>query len=80
MSERNRPKYSFSQGIRKDEFLSAAVQSERSDLGDEVVGAWFGRFDANSTREGRIAPHRTKESGACSELPEVSQPGGVREP
>lgn len=80
MSERNRPKYSFSQGIREDEFLNAAVRPERSDPEDGVVSVRLERFDANSTREDRIAPYRTKESGACSELPEVTQPGGVQEP
>lgn len=69
MSEKSRPKYSFSKNLGGGEFLNVAVWSGRSNPDDEVVSVQLRRFDGNWKTLGRLALYRTRE-GAYSELPE----------
>ena len=80
MSEKNRPKYSFSKRIKEGEFLNVAVWPGRSNPEDEVVSVQLRRFDGDWTTEGKIALYRTKD-GAYSELPENphKQPRGAQQ-
>jgi hypothetical protein len=69
MSEKSRPKYSFSKKIKQGEFLNVAVWPGRSNPEDEVVSVQLRKFDGSWNTVGRLALYRTKE-GAYSELPE----------
>ncbi len=69
MSERNRPKYSFSKKIDESEFLNVAVWPRKSNPEDDVVSIQLRKFDESWETLGRLALYRTKE-GAYSELPD----------
>ncbi len=69
MSEKSRPKYSFSKKIEQGEFLNVAVWPGKSNPEDEVVSIQIRKFDVSWSTVSRLALYRTKE-GAYSELPE----------
>jgi hypothetical protein len=69
MSEKSRPKYSFSKKLGGGEFLNVAIWPGRSNPEDEVVSVQLRKFDGAWKTAARIALYRTKE-GAYSELPE----------
>jgi hypothetical protein len=75
MSEKTRPKFSFSKKLGGGEFLNVAVWPGKSDPENEVVSVQLRKFDGDWKTLGRMALYRTKE-GAYSELPEkTSTPG-----
>ena len=61
MSEKNRPKYSFSKRLGGCDFLNVAAWPGGSNPQDEVVGVQLRRFDGDWKTLGRPALHRTKE-------------------
>jgi hypothetical protein len=69
MSERSRPKYSFSKKLGGGEFLNVAVWPGKSNPKDEVVSVQLRMFDGDWKTLGRVALYRTKD-GVYSELPE----------
>ena len=69
MSEKSRPKFSFSKKLGGGEFLNVAVWPGRSNPEEEVVCVPLRRYDGDWKTLGRIALYRTKD-GAYSELPE----------
>ncbi len=69
MSEKSRPKYSFSKKVGEGEFLNVAVWPGRSNPEDEVVSVQLRKFDRSWETIGRLALYRARE-GAYSELPE----------
>ena len=69
MSEKNRPKYSFSKKLEGGEFLNFAIWPGRSNPEDEVVSVQLRKYDGSWKTLGRLALYRTRE-GAYSELPE----------
>ena len=69
MSEKTRPKYSFSRKLGGGEFLNVAVWPGRSKPDEEVVSVQLRKFDGEWKTLGRVALYRTKE-GVYSELPE----------
>ncbi len=69
MSEKSRPKYSFSKKIEQGEFLNVAVWPGKTNPEDEVVSIQLRKFDGDWKTLGRLALYRTKD-GAYSELPE----------
>jgi len=69
MSEKTRPKFSFSKKLGGGEFLNVAVWPGRSNPEDEVVSVQLRMFDGNWKTLGRLALYRTRE-GTYSELPE----------
>jgi hypothetical protein len=69
MSEKSRPKFSFSKKLGGGEFLDVAVWPGRSNPEDEVVGVQLRKYDGDWKTLGRLALCRTRE-GAYSELPE----------
>ncbi len=71
MSEKSRPKYSFSKKLGGGEFLNVAVWPGRSNPEDEVVSVQLRKFDGTWKTIGRLALYRTKD-GAYTELPEKS--------
>jgi len=77
MSEKTRPKFSFSKKLGGGEFLNVAVWPGRSNPEDEVVSVQLRMFDGNWKTLGRLALYRTRE-GVYSELPErtPTQVGG----
>jgi hypothetical protein len=77
MSEKTRPKFSFSKKLGGGEFLNVAVWPGRSNPEDEVVSVQLRMFDGNWKTLGRLALYRTRE-GTYSELPErtPTQVGG----
>ena len=72
MSEKNRPKYSFSKKLEGGEFLNVAVWPGRSNPEDEVVSVQLRRFDGSWKTVARLALYRTKD-GTYSELPEKAR-------
>jgi len=72
MSEKTRPKYSFSKKLGGGEFLNVAVWPGRSNPEDEVLSVQLRRFDGDWKTLGRLALYRTRE-GTYSELPEKTQ-------
>jgi hypothetical protein len=69
MSEKSRPRHSFSKKLEDGEFLNVAVWPGRSNPEDEVVSVQLRKFDGNWKTVARLALYRTKD-GAYSELPE----------
>ena len=69
MSEKTRPKYSFSRKLGGGEFLNVAVWPGRSNPQEEVVSVQLRKFDGEWKTLGRIALYRTGD-GVYSELPE----------
>ncbi len=69
MSERSRPRYSFSKKIDRGEFLNVAVWPGKSNPEDEVLSVQLRKFEGDWKTLGRLALYRTKD-GAYSELPE----------
>jgi hypothetical protein len=80
VSEKSRPKYSFSKKLREGEFLNVAVWPGRSNPADEVVSVQLRRYDGTWKTLGRLALYRTKD-GAYTELPErtTAQADGAKE-
>jgi hypothetical protein len=78
MSEKARPKFSFSRKLGGGEFLNVAVWPGRSNPEDEVVSVQLRKFDGDWTTLARIALYRTRD-GTYSELPErtSTQSGNV---
>ncbi len=75
MSEKARPKFSFSRKFGGGEFLNVAVWPGKSDPENEVVSVQLRKFDGDWKTLARMALYRTKE-GTYSELPEkTSTPG-----
>ncbi len=75
MSEKVRPKFSFSRKLGGGEFLNVAVWPGKSDPESEVVSVQLRKFDGDWKTLARMALYRTKE-GTYSELPEkTSTPG-----
>jgi len=72
MSEKSRPKYSFSKRLGEGEFLNFAVWAGRSNPDDEVVSVQLRKFDGNWRTLGRLGLYRTK-AGVYSELPERAE-------
>jgi hypothetical protein len=72
VSEKTRPKFSFSKKLGGGEFLNVAVWPGRSNPEDEVVSVQLRRYDGDWKTLGRLALYRTKD-GTYSELPERSQ-------
>ena len=72
VSEKTRPKFSFSKKLGGGDFLNVAVWPGKSNPQDEVVSVQLRRFDGDWKTLGRVALYRTKE-GAYSELPERAQ-------
>ena len=72
MSEKTRPKYSFSKKLGGGEFLNVAVWPGRSNPEDEVLSVQLRRFDGDWKTLGKLALYRTRE-GTYSELPERTQ-------
>ena len=73
MSERARPKYSFSRKLGGGEFLNVAVWPGKSNPLEEVVSVQLRRYDGDWKTIGRLALYRTRD-GMYSELPE-REPG-----
>ncbi len=71
MSEKSRPKFSFSKKLGGGEFLNVAVWPGRSNPEDEVVSVQLRKFDGSWKTVSRLALYRTKD-GAYTELPEKS--------
>jgi len=69
MSEKNRPKYSFSRRLAEGEFLNVAVWPGRSNPQDEVVTVQVRKFDSDWKTVARIGLFRTS-AGVYSEPPE----------
>ena len=69
MSEKARPKFSFSRKLGGGEFLNVAVWPGRSNPEDEVVSVQLRRFDGEWKTRARVALYRTRD-GTYSELPE----------
>ena len=69
MSEKSRPKCSFSKRLEGGEFLDVAVWPGRSNPEDEVVSVQLRKFDGSWKTMARLALYRTKD-GTYSELPE----------
>lgn len=69
MSEKSRPKYSFSKKLEGGEFLNVAVWSGKSNPEDEVVSVQLRKFDGSWKTVAKLALYRTKD-GTYSELPE----------
>ena len=69
MSEKARPKYSFSKKLGGGEFLNVAVWPGKSDPAAEVVSVQLRRYDGDWKTLGRVALYRTRD-GVYSELPE----------
>ena len=69
MSEKSRPKFSFSKKLGGGEFLNVAVGPGRSNPEEEVVSVQLRKFDGDWKTLGRIALYRAKD-GTYSELPE----------
>ncbi len=69
MSEKSRPKFSFSKKLGGGEFLNVAVWPGRSNPEEEVVSVQLRRFDGDWKTGGRIALYRAKD-GTYSEPPE----------
>lgn len=69
MSEKSRPKYSFSKKLEGGEFLNVAVWPGKSNPEDEVVSVQLRKFEGSWKTIARLALYRTKD-GAYSELPE----------
>ncbi len=69
MSQKSRPRYSFSKKLGGGEFLNIAIWPGMSNPEDEVVSVQLRKFDGAWKTVTRIALYRTKE-GAYSELPE----------
>ncbi|HXW94893.1 MAG TPA: hypothetical protein VEJ19_04235 [Nitrososphaerales archaeon] len=69
MSEKNRPKYSFSRKLGGGEFLNVAVWPGRSNPQEEVVSVQLRKFDGEWKTLGKVALFRTMD-GVYSELPE----------
>jgi hypothetical protein len=69
MSEKTRPKFSFSKKLGGGEFLNVAVWPGKSDSQAEVVSVQLRRFDGDWKTLGRVALYRTRD-GTYSELPE----------
>jgi len=69
MSEKSRPRHSFSKRLEDGEFLNVAVWPGRSNPEDEVVSVQLRKFDGTWKTVARLALYRTKD-GAYSELPE----------
>jgi hypothetical protein len=72
VSEKTRPKFSFSKKLGGGEFLNVAVWPGRSNPEDEVVSVQLRRYDGDWKTLGRLALYRTRD-GTYSELPERSQ-------
>jgi hypothetical protein len=72
MSEKSRPKYSFSKRLESGEFLNVAVWPGRSNPEDEVVTVQLRKFDGSWRTLARLALYRTKD-GTYSELPEKAR-------
>jgi len=79
MSEKSRPKYSFSRKLGEGEFLNFAVWPGKSNPDDEVVSVQLRKFDGSWKTLGRLGLYRTK-AGVYSELPErtATQTGSAR--
>jgi hypothetical protein len=69
MSEKSRPKYSFSKKLEGGEFLNVAVWAGKSNPENEVVSIQLRKFDGSWKTVARLALYRTKD-GTYSELPE----------
>ncbi|HYC11647.1 MAG TPA: hypothetical protein VEC02_03195 [Nitrososphaerales archaeon] len=69
MSEKSRPRYSFSRKLGEGEFLNFAVWSGKSNPEDEVVSVQLRKFDGGWKTLARLGLYRTK-AGVYSELPE----------
>ncbi len=69
MSEKNRPKYSFSKKLGDGGFLNVAIWPGKSNPEDEVVSIRLRKFDGDWKTLARLALYRTKD-GAYSELPD----------
>jgi len=69
MSEKARPKFSFSRKLGGGEFLNVAVWPGRSNPEDEVVSVQLRKFDGDWKTRARVALYRTRD-GTYSELPE----------
>jgi len=69
VSEKTRPKFSFSRKLGSGEFLNVAVWPGRSNPEDEVVSIQLRKFDGDWKTRTRVALYRTKD-GTYSELPE----------
>ena len=69
VSEKTRPKFSFSRKLGSGEFLNVAVWPGRSNPEDEVVSIQLRKFDGDWKTRARVALYRTKD-GTYSELPE----------
>lgn len=72
MSEKSRPRYSFSRRLEGGEFLNVAVWPGKSNPEDEVVTVQLRKFDGNWKTLARLALYRTKD-GTYSELPEKAR-------
>jgi len=69
MSEKSRPKYSFSKRLEGGEFLDMAGWPGKSNPEDEVLSVQLRKFDGSWKTVARLALYRTKD-GTYSELPE----------
>lgn len=78
MSEKSRPKYSFSRRLESGEFLNVAVWPGRSNPEDEVVSVQLRKFDGSWKTIARLALYRAKD-GTYSELPERARGSEQRE-
>ncbi len=75
MSEKARPKYSFTKKLGGGEFLNVAVWPGKSNPEDEVLSVQLRKFDGDWKTLGRIALYKSKD-GVYTELPEkTSTPG-----
>jgi hypothetical protein len=69
VSEKARPKFSFSKKLGGGEFLNVAVWPGKSNPEEEVVSVQLRKYDGDWKTLGRIAIYRAKE-GIYTELPE----------
>jgi hypothetical protein len=69
MSEKTRPKYSFSRKLGGGEFLNVAIWPGKSDPEAEVVSIQLRKFDGDWKTLAKVALYRTRD-GTYSELPE----------
>jgi hypothetical protein len=69
VSEKARPKFSFSKKLGGGEFLNVAVWPGKSNPEEEVVSVQLRKYDGDWKTLGRIAIYRAKE-GTYTELPE----------
>jgi len=69
MSEKTRPKYSFSKKLGGGEFINVAVWPGRSNPEDEVVSVQLRKFEGDWKTLARVALYRTRD-GTYSELQE----------